>query len=516
MFLSKNRVALYARYSSENQRSESISAQVRAMEEYCKQHNYIIVERYVDEAKTATNDKRNSFQKMIADSSNKTFDIVLVHKLDRFARNRYDSAIYKRELRKNGVMVYSVLENLNDSPESVILESLLEGMNEYYSKNLGRESLKGLKENAYQCKHTGGKPPLGYDIDKETKRLVINTQEAETVRIIFDLYSKGYGYSYILEELHNRELRTKKGLPFQKNSLYSILTNPKYQGTYVFNRSSAKCYSGTRNTHSYKDEEDIIAIDGGCPQIVTKETYEKVQKRITDNKNSGGRYTAKENYLLSGKVFCADCGKAMVGNKRYCGRNKALYVTYRCPSKRYACSNKEINRGYLDTYLIKLVEENILNKSSLKKIVRNILKRAQTGSDPRIERAIKRDLEEVNIALKNVADLVATGLVSEALIEKINELEQEKASLESKLATLTCVDKTPYIDAGYILSQYEEIRYTPSAPSYKDFIGSLIDKIVVGKYRVEVTLRTGLDIFNDLDTTLSIRRQDIYEYRKTA
>ena len=123
-----NRVALYARFSSDNQRSESIDAQIRAMTAYCQHHHYLIVSTYIDEAKSATTDRRPQFQQMVDDSRKGIFDIVLVHKLDRFARNRYDSAVYKRELKKNGVSVYSVLENLDDSPESIMMESVLEGM----------------------------------------------------------------------------------------------------------------------------------------------------------------------------------------------------------------------------------------------------------------------------------------------------------------------------------------------------------------------------------------------------
>ena len=155
------RVALYARFSSDNQRAESIDAQIRAMKKYCQENHYLIVETYVDEAKSATSDKRPAFQQMIKDSDKKLFDVLLVHKQDRFSRNRYDSAMYKNRLKRNGVTVFSVLEKLNDSPESVIMESLLEGMSEYYSKNLSREVMKGLNEKAQKCKHTGGKPPQG-------------------------------------------------------------------------------------------------------------------------------------------------------------------------------------------------------------------------------------------------------------------------------------------------------------------------------------------------------------------
>jgi site-specific DNA recombinase len=163
------------------------------MKAYCAQRKITIVETYVDEAKSATTDRRPSFQQMIADSAFHGFDILLVHKLDRFARNRYDSAVYKRELKKNGVTVYSVLENLDNSPESIMMESVLEGMSEYYSQNLAREVMKGMRETALQCKHTGGKPPFGYDVDPVSRKLTVNQREAEAVRLIFSMYGKGHG-----------------------------------------------------------------------------------------------------------------------------------------------------------------------------------------------------------------------------------------------------------------------------------------------------------------------------------
>lgn len=138
----------YPRYSSDNQREESINAQMGAIEEYCQRKGYTLVGTYPDEAKSATTDQRPNFQRMMKDSEKGMFDVVIVHKFDRFARDRYDSAYYKRLLKKNGVRLESVLEQLDDSPESVILESVLEGMAEYYSKNLAREARKGMLENA--------------------------------------------------------------------------------------------------------------------------------------------------------------------------------------------------------------------------------------------------------------------------------------------------------------------------------------------------------------------------------
>jgi len=511
MIRTNNKVALYARFSSDNQRSESIDAQIRAMTTYCKQHKFTIVDTYIDEAKSATTDRRPAFQQMISDSSNHNFDILLVHKLDRFARNRYDSAVYKRELKKNGVLVYSVLENLDDSPESIMMEAVLEGMSEYYSQNLAREVMKGMRETALQTKHTGGKPPLGYDVDVNTKQLKINPVEAESVKLIFEMYAEGYGYSPILERLHNENRLTKNGKEFQKNSLYSILSNPKYTGMYVFNRSSSKNAEGTRNTHLYKDNEEIIFIEDGCPKIVEKDVYEKVQRRISENKHIGGRHNAKQYYLLSGKVYCKECGRAMVGNMRYSGRDKLQYVTYRCPSKSYNCSNKEINRDYLEHYIIFLLEKQIFNTTSLNRIAKKINRYSSTDNDEMERLDLQKQLSEVEIALKNVADAIAAGLLSDALVTRLKELEANKAEIKVKIESLNRTHDEITVEPSVILGQYHEVKKSPSSPAYKEFIGSFIGKIEVGKYNVDITLKTGLDLFPALDSTYNVRRQEIYE-----
>ena len=510
-----NKAALYARYSSDNQRSESIDAQLRAMQNYCQQNHILIVETYIDEAKSATTDHRPSFQKMIADSKYHQFNIILVHKLDRFARNRYDSAVYKRELKKNGVSVYSVLENLDDSPESIMMESVLEGMSEYYSQNLAREVMKGMRETALQCKHTGGKPPLGYEIDQQSKKLTVNEQEAEIVRSIFSMYAQGNGYSQILHYLHQKGYKTKRGQEFQKNSLYSILTNKKYQGIYVFNQSSSKSISGSRNTHLHKNSDNIICIEGGCPQIVDSVTFQKVQQRIKEHSHHGGRENAKTNYLLSGKVYCMDCGRAMVGNTRYSGRNKQRYVTYRCPSKRYAYSNKEINQEYLETYLIHLLENRIFNRASLKQISDRIKGKEEEGREKQENRTdlIAEKLRKIDEAIQNITDAVIQGLYSPALGERLSALEQEKVSLEAEKTKVNSMEqeKIPQIDPELILQEYAQAKKATSSPEYKQLIQEFIDKIVVGKYCVEITLKTGMDIFLSLDTSVQIKRQEIYE-----
>jgi len=187
----RRRAAAYERYSSDNQRDESIEAQDRAIREYAEKNNIEIVKVYNDRAKSATTDKRPGFQEMIQDSALGLFDTLIVHKLDRFSRDRYDSAVYRQKLKQSGIQLISVVENLDGSPESLILESVIEGMAQYYSANPAREVMKGMSENAYNCKHNGGIPPLGYDVD-ENKKYVINEVEAKIVRIIYEKYADGY------------------------------------------------------------------------------------------------------------------------------------------------------------------------------------------------------------------------------------------------------------------------------------------------------------------------------------
>jgi site-specific DNA recombinase len=192
--IGNNTVAIYARYSSHNQREESIEAQVRACRDYALRKNLQVVAVYSDSAKSGVTAQRSEFLRMLKESEDKRFKYLLVHKLDRFSRDKYDAVTFKRKLKINGVTLLSVTENLDNSPESIMLESCLEGMAQYYSANLAREVMKGMKESAYKCTHLGGKPPLGYDVGPDRK-YIVNETEARIVRLIFEQYASGVGYN---------------------------------------------------------------------------------------------------------------------------------------------------------------------------------------------------------------------------------------------------------------------------------------------------------------------------------
>ena len=272
---------IYARYSSSNQTEASIEGQMRECNEYAKKNGINIVGTYIDRARSATTDNRPDFKRMIKDSSNKKFDVVIVWKLDRFARNRYDSAKYKAALKKNGVKVISITEPISDDPNGIILESMLEGMAEYYSKELSVKVIRGRTENALKCKSIGGNIPIGYVIDKN-QFYQINPLTAPAVLEAFQSYAEGKTMKEIAEELNGKGIRTTKGKKVSDNVVSRMLHNRKYIGEY-----------------RYKD----IVHPNGIPAIVPQELFDKVQRRIEETKKAPATHKADDEYLLTTKLF---------------------------------------------------------------------------------------------------------------------------------------------------------------------------------------------------------------------
>ena len=432
----------YCRYSSDRQREESIEAQLRCIHEYAKSNDMVISREYIDRAISGTFDEREAFRTMIRDSDRNLFDVVLTHKVDRFARNRYDSAIYKRKLRENGVKVIYVAQPISDGPEGAMMEAMLEGMAEYYSKNLAQEVMKGLKENAYECKFCGGIPPLGYDIDASTKKYIINRTEAAIVTLIFTLYLQGHGYGDIIKELNNKGCVTKIGHKFGKNSIYEILRNEKYTGTYMFNKA-AKKINGKFNRHIEKNKTDIIRIEGGMPEIIPCEIWRSVQD-IMDSRIRPGRKSS-EVYLLSGLLYCGVCGSAMTADTRNMKGRDKVYCYYRCyrNNGKNTCSLQVWSRDDLENVVVNTLKDKLFSGESLNNITEKIYEfytKSGNGLDGEI-RKLRSDLNGINKKLGNLVEAIANGgsefntiraamssleTQKEQYVIKIEELDNEK------------------------------------------------------------------------------------------
>ncbi len=491
------RAAAYARFSSDNQREESIDAQLRAIKDYADKNGIVVIAEYVDKARSATTNDRPQFLQMLADSHQERFNIVLVHKLDRFARNRHDSIGCRMELKQNGVSLISVLEYLDeDSPESIILESVLEAMAEYYSKNLAREVKKGMKENALQCISTGGRPPFGYRLNPETRKYEIDENEEPAVLLIFQGVAEGKGYDQIIRELNALGYKTRNGNHFGKNSLNEIIRNEKYKGVYVFNRAAAKDYRGKRNNHQPKHEDDVIRIEGGIPAIIDEETFDAVARIIASRKKLSPSQAAKETYLLSGKIFCGECGNTFIGNRKLAGRNKTLYVSYRCNTRDRqtsdACRNKEIRREHIESFVVRELAGIIFDEGRIPDLVKQYQKFNQQTAEAastRLKRLDKK-IREVNGKIDNIISAIATT-GSASLVNALESLEQEKALYMEEMQNEQARCGSTNITEAQIRQAYDQARelyLKGSLDEMRQLINLYLHKVVIYKEHVEVYL----------------------------
>ena len=431
---------------------------------------------------------------MVKESVNHEFDIVIVHKLDRFARNRYDSAHYNHQLKKNGVQLVSVIEQIDDSPEGRMMMAVLEGMAEFYSQNLAREVRKGMHENALKCIHTGGRPPLGYDVHPETRKLVLNPEESEIVRLIFDRALERTAYGEIVSELTMVGLRTKRGQIFTTNSISTILSNEKYTGTYIFNKSSSADVDGRRNSHKYKDPEDIIRVEGAIPQIISKEEFAAMQEIMQQRKRQFVGHKVIETYLLSGKIICGTCGRAYCGSRRKSGRNKNLIVSYCCNTRqrkgREVCDNKEIRREYIEALILDELARNIFD-DSLFPVIAEYFNEYNAQKHEHSRKALevaRKTVTRIDNDINALIELL-TKTSSMSLINRLDQLESEKSKAEeivNKLQMTLPIGALDYQQIKEIFDGAKDAFSKRSLDSIKSLVNAFVDKIVLYNDRAEI------------------------------
>ena len=410
----KTDVCLYMRYSSDKQNDQSIEGQLRDLISYCNANNYKITSVYVDRAISAhaSMTKRPAFQQMLSDSSHHIWKTVLVWKLDRFARSREDSAIAKMRLKKNGCTVESAKENISKNPEGIILESLLEGMAEYYSAELRQKVTRGMRESALKGKHMGGTTPLGYK--SENGILTIDPATSHIVEEAFRLYAEGTSVADICRQFDEKGYRTSRGAKFNKSSFNTIFRNERYIGVYHY---------------------DGIRTENAVPAIISKDVFDTVQKRLAKSAQAPARGKAKVDYLLAGKIFCGHCGAPMVGESGH-SKTGRVYNYYTCSSRRRGknCDKKPLPKDLIEDIVAKdalkiLTDENILYLAELaeEQSLEDIRERTEIP-------AICEKLKEVSGKISNLTKAIeSSGIAPDSIIARISELESLKKDLEKQL-----------------------------------------------------------------------------------
>ena len=470
---------IYARYSSDNQREESIEGQIRECTAYAEKNGITVAKHYIDRALSAKTDNRPDFQQMIKDSEKRLFDIVLVWKLDRFARNRYDSAHYEYQLERNHVKLVSATEPISDSPAGIMVKSMLTGMAEYYSAELSEKVVRGMTENVLKGKYNGGTIPIGFKVDEE-KFFQVDPLKAPFVVEAFQRYNDGATMKELMNWLNDSGVTTNRNQKFTYNSVQTLLTNKRYIGENHF--------------------KDIVMPDS-IPAIVDKDLFEEVQKKIKKNSRAPARHKAEDDYLLTTKLFCGMCGAMMFGE---CGtgRNKVVHHYYKCATaKRFkTCKKKTVRKEWLEDLVIAETMKLIQDDAVIDAIVAEAmeLQDQENTTLPLLE----KQMREVENGIENMLNAIQAGVLTNSTKSRLEKLEAQQKELEIRIAEEKIA--RPRLSENQV--RFWLTRFRKIDPNVKSHRETLINTFVNAVYLYDEKV---LITFNYKDGTKTITFDEI-------
>lgn len=469
-------VVIYARYSSLRQNETSVEAQLDECHRYCEQNNYNVVGEYIDKALSAKTDDRPKFLQMIADSDDGYFNGIVVYQLDRFARNKYDSAIYKRQLKQKGIKVYSAKEQISDGPEGTLIESVLEGMAQYYSEELGVKVSRNMKQNAERGWFNGGFPPFGYKVitvdcgTYKKQKLEPIPELVPIVREVFQMRADDTKILDIIDFLNGKGYKTVMGNPFQKSSLENMFKNKRYIGTTV-----------------YRGEEFPNTI----PAIIDKELFDRVQVVAKKYKHSPAIAKADEEYILTTKLFCGKCNATMVGSSGR-SQNGIVYKYYVCSnSLKKKCNKKNIPKHIIEDLVINECRK-ILTDDNISMIANKVYDICQNENAQNcLLKALEKQIRQINNNIENLIVALENGdnadLINKRITEKRVELEkaQKQYDTEKKKIINLTDQQIKYFLLKLKDGDIDNIKYR------KTLIALFINKIYVYDDKLTITFNVG-------------------------
>ena len=446
---------IYARYSSDNQREESIEGQIRECTAYAEKNGITIVKHYIDRAISAKTDNRPEFQQMIKDSDKKLFDIVLVWKLDRFARNRYDSARYKTQLKKNGVKLMSATEIISEGPEGIILESVLEGYAEYYSADLAEKVVRGQTENILKGRCNGGRGTFGYTLDSERK-FHIDPLTSPFVLESFRKYNEGSTMKEIRDWLNENGIKNPVGGAFTYNSVEHMLKNRRYIGELKF--------------------RDVVVPDA-IPPIIPLELFEDVQEKIAKNKKAPARRKAEDDYLLTTKLFCGYCGALMFGESGT-SRTGEVHRYYKCATakKHKGCKKKTVRKQWLEDLVVNQTMQLVKDDAAMESIIAKVME-LQNKENTNIP-LYEKQLRDAESGIQNMLNAIQVGILTSSTKERLEQLEETKRELEARIAEEKLAK--PKVTEEFI--RFWLLRFRKLDMSLKDQRQALVDTFINAIY----------------------------------
>ena len=404
----------YARYSSAGQRDVSIEQQLSDIRAFAAREGYTIVHEYADHARSGfkNTSARTAFQSMIAAAADGSYDTIIAWKVDRFGRNREDSAIYKGKLRRFGVRVVYAMEPIPEGSAGVLLEGMLEATAEWYSRQLSENVTRGMTDNAMKCLYNGTRL-LGY-VRGSDGRYALHPDEAAVVRSIFDRYCSGFSAARIAADLNARGLTTSRGKRWQVESLLRVISNERYTGVYIWGD---------------------IRVPDGMPAIIEKSVFEEAQRM----KKKTGRHVEQGavDYLLTGKAFCGLCGAAMIGDS---GTSKTgtrhFYYTCQAHKSRKGCPKKSLQKEYLESVVVDFVLDHVLSDENIERTADVVIQLQQEELKRSPLAAMEAEYREVKKKIDNINDAIAAGIWNSSTSARLKELEDMAEDLRVSVESL--------------------------------------------------------------------------------
>ena len=470
----KKKVVIYARFSSHTQTDQSIEGQLRECYSFAERNDYVVIKEYIDKALTGTTDKRPQFLQMVEDSKKRNFKYVIIYQLDRFARNRYDSANYKAKLKKNGVRVLSARENITDDASGILVEGLLESMAEYYSAELSQKVKRGIKESLMKGNFIGGFTLLGYDIID--KKWTINELEAEIVRSIFDKYYHGAKLIEIVEELKGRGVTMKSGKPFEIGKVARMIRNTKYMGKVVI---------------------DDVEYNNIVPAIIEQRIFERCNSIMDNYKHKIRRCESDHHYILSGKLFCGHCFSFMTAETgtSHTGKVHTYYKCYNRKKDINCCEKISVQKDFLEEFVMARTQKYISHPKVLDLVAKTIVDRFNAEiSSNLVVISLEKQIEDVDRGINAIVDAIQKGITSKSTQERLIKLENDKEDLEEKLLTEKAHQLKPmdYNDVKNHLTKMVTKDYNNKQERY-DFFNTYIKKVIITNEKILIIYNVGRD-----------------------
>ncbi len=406
---------IYARFSSHNQREESIEQQIAECKAYAAANNLSVVAVYADSAVSGRSDRRPQYQKLRRDAEKGTFAAVIAYKSSRIARNMVNALIFESEMDKYGIQVFYAKEAFADNASGRFARRTMMNLNQFYSENLSEDIKRNQADNALKCR-ANGPAPYGYKSDK-AGHFVIDEDTAPIVKEIFSRVASGEMFISIADDLNARGITNRRGNTWGKNSFANIISNERYIGTYIF---------------------DGIRVEGGMPQIIERRQFEEVQYILKNKKNPRGKSRTNERYLLTGLLFCGECGEPMIG---MCGTSKSgtKHHYYACRNKRLGggCKKKDVRRDQLEYDIALGVYQHILNDSVITQIAEGVAKYFDEQRDNPDIALLEERRKTNDTAIQNIMRAIEAGVFTNTTKDRLLELESEQAKIKAQLAELT-------------------------------------------------------------------------------